>query len=546
LDYSSQHAAFSTRELNILSHEVSRLFGRGLTRFTPIPKDDNFGASGRVRSPSGEQFFVSLRPLAADVDVPKLKTTGRDSQVLVGFTFVEKVTHSEADYLLTVRPYEARMLSSSPLYTPRGYAKYQALSKKQATHRVRVIQDLVRGLMELHEEGVAHKDLRPTNVSMQRRGAALVDIGLGSRAEKLGEYQRRFIAPEVLDGQRETPKSDIYSMGEMLDQLLLGHFSQDDVVPMIGARAGAVRWLASAAKSADQSNRPTSNEMWDVLFGDSKASIFIANEVIERARRGLVDSIQSSGVKHHQAEQLALIAHQRIEHHLLGNPITSIALATEDRARALLALIPIEPLDLSIEILHNRSHNERSPLERVYVEKSNADIDDDWKRRIALDYVDTVRDLDDDATLEQVHGLLSKENAALYAYEVEFAGRVRDRLLRENEFFDADGLSRFMSQPKIPVVASDIDVLREWGLLFGVRDHGNWIYPQFQFDAETGAPFEIIEKIQAQVPANESPWASLSWWCTPNGLLEGLAPSDLLGHEGAETALLSAIDSAIR
>jgi len=100
-----------------------------------------------------------------------------------------------------------------------------------------VVADIVRqiasGLADAHAAGVVHGDLKPGNVLIDREGTAkLTDFGL---ARLVGEGSQstashagtvfgtpRYIAPEVLLGQRPRTVSDIWSFGIVTHLLLTG------------------------------------------------------------------------------------------------------------------------------------------------------------------------------------------------------------------------------------------------------------------------------------------------------------------------------------
>jgi len=91
---------------------------------------------------------------------------------------------------------------------------------------------LALSLHDLHRQGVAHLDLKPTNVLYRTTGeAVLVDFGLahhGYYPDLLAEEIRYpvgnwvYMAPEQVVGIRCDPRSDIYALGAMLYQLATG------------------------------------------------------------------------------------------------------------------------------------------------------------------------------------------------------------------------------------------------------------------------------------------------------------------------------------
>ena len=116
--------------------------------------------------------------------------------------------------------------------------------------RIEIIARIADALSAAHSIGVLHKDLKPANVLIVGDGDAcprirLVDFGSGRALEperlaalgitRLGMTQTRsegestsgtpyYLAPELLAGKAPTVQADVYALGVMLYQLLIGDF----------------------------------------------------------------------------------------------------------------------------------------------------------------------------------------------------------------------------------------------------------------------------------------------------------------------------------
>src|SRR5690242_8053582 len=97
------------------------------------------------------------------------------------------------------------------------------------TDTIRVMEDLLAGLQFSHERGVVHRDIKPANVMLTSNGQAkIADFGI-ARIESSSITQMgtllgtpAYMSPEQFMGQVVDARTDIYSSGVLLYQLLTG------------------------------------------------------------------------------------------------------------------------------------------------------------------------------------------------------------------------------------------------------------------------------------------------------------------------------------
>lgn len=99
---------------------------------------------------------------------------------------------------------------------------------------VELLLPVVSALVELHTLGIIHRDLKPANLVRYVRAdgrafAKLVDFGIARREVDPGLTATgsvlgtpAYLAPEAIFGRKQTPKSDVYSLGATLFELLTG------------------------------------------------------------------------------------------------------------------------------------------------------------------------------------------------------------------------------------------------------------------------------------------------------------------------------------
>jgi serine/threonine protein kinase len=125
-------------------------------------------------------------------------------------------------------------------YFPCGDLKARLQNPLTADEAIAFIREIARSLKIVHEAGIIHRDLKPPNVMLRDDGSVvLIDFGL-ARSLLAGDGSTRtgvlrgspyYMSPEQAQGEQLDARTDLYSLGVMLYEMLAGR------KPYLGASA---------------------------------------------------------------------------------------------------------------------------------------------------------------------------------------------------------------------------------------------------------------------------------------------------------------------
>ena len=145
-----------------------------------------------------------------------------------------KITHRNV--LRTYDYGEAEGVYFISMEAVRGYTLAELLDEAP-NHRLAprvalgISRQICRGLQAAHEQGIIHRDIKPQNVLIDHKGEVkLMDFGIARVAEaKEGMTQAglivgtpHYMSPEQVQGKQLDARSDVYSMGVLMYEMLVG------------------------------------------------------------------------------------------------------------------------------------------------------------------------------------------------------------------------------------------------------------------------------------------------------------------------------------
>ena len=129
------------------------------------------------------------------------------------------------------------------------YVDGQTLSERvrtsgalDATEAATLLAQTADALVEAHDHGIVHRDVKPSNIMIAHGAAKLNDFGIARSEDDHSLTQTglvtgspAYLAPEVASGSSATPASDVWSLGATLYHAVTGKPQYDVGDNLIGA-----------------------------------------------------------------------------------------------------------------------------------------------------------------------------------------------------------------------------------------------------------------------------------------------------------------------
>ncbi len=405
----------------------------------------------------------------------------------------------------------------------------------QLTYRIAL--ELAQSIHALHDAGISHGDLRPSNVLLSDDSAVQVaDFGLVSDDPKqdFDQSEQLFLSPEALwRGVRNNPASDWYSYGKVVRALY------ERALPTSEKEREIIWRLTDECLRLDPRERPDSRLVLATLgvtpnVETDLESLRPAIYADVATRLGFA-TMKAAGQSLHEAVRTATeLAAVELQHVPL---FRYSSMNLYERVHFLGSLTLKQPLVRAIEKDAQRPYavvkvvnfSEKNSIESHLptVDPPDGWVDPEWaaelESRLRLELSD----------LELTHA----EVQSAVVEQIDSARKITSAVLRSDDFVRSEDVAAMMSGQCPGITDEEVRTLRDMGYLvsFPVGDVN--LYPLFQFD-DHGMPMDVVKEVSDIVGYEGSSWSRGLRWLMRTPLLRENSPAEWIKSGNSPAAVV--------
>lgn len=256
-----------------------------------------------------------------DETEPELLALAQEFRLLAGLRHPHIISVLDYGFDHRRRPfYSMELLDSSTTILDAGRGA-------DRTEQIALLIQALEALAYLHRRGILHHDLKPANILVLNRHLRLLDFGLAMLTSQQREHglsgTLQYLAPEVLDGAPYTAAADLYSLGIVAYELLIGRhpfldsdfdtfitqvFTSNPDVSALAAEP-ALADILSQLLSKDPLERPASAQA--VITALRRAAGIVAGETTSAIRDSYLQAATFVGREAELATLTGALEHTR-------------------------------------------------------------------------------------------------------------------------------------------------------------------------------------------------------------------------------------------
>ena len=207
-----------TVDIHIPGYQIKRQLGRGGMAFVYLAIQESFGRE------------VALKILAPDHAQDKEFS----ERFLREARIISQLVHPNIVTVYDVGVHEGYHYLSMEYI--RGHDLQQACRSLSKHQIINTIRDVAKALEYAHQKGYVHRDVKPENIMLHDDGrVVLMDFGIARGSDTTLNMTKTgraigtpyYMSPEQTKGQPVDHRSDLYSLGVVLYQMLAGYVPYD-------------------------------------------------------------------------------------------------------------------------------------------------------------------------------------------------------------------------------------------------------------------------------------------------------------------------------
>jgi CheY-like chemotaxis protein/tRNA A-37 threonylcarbamoyl transferase component Bud32 len=156
------------------------------------------------------------------------------------YTMIERIQSRHVARIISHGNYQNNVYLVMEFFEGGDLSKRLAGRAMPPAEALQFFRELMFALGDIHEKGILHRDLKPQNLMFRRDGSlAIVDFGIAKdidAADRTGAGEvlgtPRYMSPEQVQGRALDLRTDIYSAGVLLYQMLTGKHMFDGETAM--------------------------------------------------------------------------------------------------------------------------------------------------------------------------------------------------------------------------------------------------------------------------------------------------------------------------